>query len=133
MPAKKYDFQIEQGSSFKLSLTHKDDNGSPINLAGWCGRLVWKTSSGAVYTFTTENTDFSQYKFSVDDAAGKITLMIPASVTNQYNFTQAKYDLELQMPEDLYIGGGSKIIRVLFGTVTIVKRFSQTSEILDCQ
>jgi hypothetical protein len=132
MPASKHDFSIEQGSSFQMSLVHKDESGNPINIAGWCGRLVFKTGSGTVYTFVTNNTNYSEYRFTTDVAAGKLTLMLPASTTNSFNFNQAKYDLELQMPEDLYVGGGQKIIRVLYGTITIVKRFSQTSDQLSC-
>jgi hypothetical protein len=132
MPASKYDFPIEQGSSFKMSLTHKDENGNPINISGWCGRLIFKTGSGTIYTFVTNNTNYSEYRFIIDAAAGKLTLMLPALTTNNFNFTQSKYDLELQIPEDLYVGGGQKIIRVLYGTISIIKRFSQTSNQLSC-
>jgi hypothetical protein len=132
MSASKYDFSIEQGSSFQMSLVHKDDSGNPINIAGWCGRLVLKAGSNTVYTFVTNNTNYSEYRFTIDAAAGKLTLMLPALTTNSFNFNQGKYDLELQMPEALYIGGGQKIIRVLYGTITMIKRFSQTSDQLSC-
>jgi hypothetical protein len=39
MAASKYDFAIEQGTSFRLSLIYKDVNNTPINLTGWCARL----------------------------------------------------------------------------------------------
>ena len=45
MAASKYDFAIEQGSSFKLSIIYKDANGIAIDLTNYCARLVWKTNT----------------------------------------------------------------------------------------
>ena len=132
MAASKYDFSIEQGSSFKLSLVYKDDNNNPIDLTNWCARLTWKTNTNIIQTFSTENIDYSVYKFSIEPLLGKITLLIPASTTNSFGFNSAKYDLELQSDDDLYVGGGKYIIRLIYGTVSIVKRFSQSSTLLEC-
>ena len=132
MAASKYDFTIEQGTSFKLSLVYKDSNGNPINLTNWCARLIWKTNTNTSQTFSSQNINFNLYKFTIDGSNGKLTLMIPASVTNQYVFTTAKYDLELQSPDDLYTNGGKYTTRLLFGTVSISKRFSQSATQLEC-
>lgn len=132
MAASKYDFSIEQGSSFKLSLVYKDDNNNPIDLTNWCARLTWKTNTNTTQTFSTENIDYSVYKFIIEANIGKITLLIPATTTNSFSFNTAKYDLELQSDDDLYTGGGKSIIRLLYGTVTVVKRFSQSTTLLDC-
>jgi hypothetical protein len=132
MAASKYDFSIEQGSSFKLSLIYKDQNGNPIDLTDWCARLTWKTNSNVTQVFLSSNTDYSVYKFTIDAVAGKLTLMIPAGTTNTFTFTNAKYDLELQSPDDLYAGGGKYTTRLLYGTINIVKRFSQASQVLEC-
>lgn len=132
MAASKYDFTIEQGTSFKISLIYKDNGGNPVNLTGWCARLIWKTNTNITQTFSSDNIDHNVYKFTIDDAAGKLTLMIPASTTNAFNFNTAKYDLELQSPEDLYSGGGKYTTRLLFGTVNILKRFSQAQQPLNC-
>lgn len=132
MAASKYDFSIEQGSSFKLGLVYKDDSGNPVDLTNWCARLVWKTNANATQTFDTSNVDYSVYKFTTEPLLGKLTLLIPASTTNNFNFATAKYDLELQSDDDLYSGGGKYIIRLLYGSITIVKRFSQSGSLLDC-
>jgi hypothetical protein len=132
MAASKYDFFIEQGTSFKFSLIYKDQDKNIIPLQGYCARIIWKTNLNQTQVFTTENIDNSVYKFSIDENNGKITLLIPASSTNNFNFGHAKYDLELQSPDDLYTGGGKYTTRILFGTVTIVKRNSQTNEKLNC-
>lgn len=132
MAASKYDFTIEQGSSFKISLIYKDQNGNPINLTGWCARLIWKTNTNITQTFSSDNIDHNVYKFTIDDPNGKLTLMMPSSTTNSFNFNTAKYDLELQSPDELYSGGGKFTTRLLFGTVSVTKRFSQSSQALDC-
>lgn len=132
MAATKYDFPIEQGSSFRLSLTYKDANGNPIDLTNWCARLVWTTNNNNTQTFITTNLDYSTYKFTIDAALGKLTLLIPPETTNGFSFDSAKYDLELQSDEDFYVGAGKDIIRLLYGTVTINKRYSKASTLLDC-
>lgn len=130
MSAGTYDFKIEQGTSFNLSLVYKDSSGNPVNLTGYCARLVWKSGNGQE-VFSTETTN-SHYRFDIDEQNGKLTLQFPASTTNNFNFIIAKYDLELQSPDDFYTGGGKYTTRLVSGTVTIIKRFSQTNEALEC-
>lgn len=132
MAASKYDFTIEQGSSFRLSVVYKDSNGDPIDLTGWCARLIWTTNNNTNQTFITTNNDYSVYKFTIEAQLGKLTLLIPADTTNGFTFNTAKYDLELQSDEDFYNGGGKDIIRLLYGNVTINKRYSKTSTTIDC-
>jgi hypothetical protein len=132
MAATKYDFSIEQGSSFRMSLVYKNSNNDPVDLTDWCARLTWKTNKNITQTFSTENLDFSIYKFTIEPTLGKINLLIPASTTNGFLFSFAKYDLELQSDIDLYNGGGKHIIRVLYGTINVIQRFSQNNELLNC-
>ena len=132
MAATLYNFPIEQGSSFRLALTYKDTDGNIIDLTGYCARLTMKIGNDIYKTFSTLNNDYTEYKFTIDGAQGTLNLLIPASATNEYNFSAAKYDLELQSPQDLYVGGGKYTIRVLYGTINIVKRFSQSTTLLDC-
>jgi len=132
MSASKYDFKIEQGTSFKLSLIYKDANKNVVDLTNWCARLIWKSNNGITSVFSTENTDYSIYKFELDGPNGKLTLLLPASTTNNFNFTTAKYDLELSSPDEIYAGGGKYTIRILYGVISIVKRNSQDGTNLDC-
>ena len=136
MAASQYDFRIEQGSSFRLSLIYKDSNGAAIDLANYCARIVWKTNTNVTQTFTTENSDFSTYKLFIETPTtdGKITFLLPASTTNGYSFSSAKYDLELQdKATDLYSGGGGKeTLRILYGNITIDKRYSKSDDLLAC-
>ena len=132
MSATKYDFNIEQGSSFRLSLVYKDANGNPIDITNWCARLIWITNNNIQQTFISTNLDYTIYKFTIEGAAGKLTLLIPPSTTNGLSFETAKYDLELQSDDDIYTGGGKNIIRLIYGTITVLKRYSKFNNILEC-
>lgn len=133
MPAAKYDFNIEQGSSFKLSLVYKNNDNSIKDLTGWCARLTWITDEGVTQTFSSKNLDYSLYKFSVLGSEGKLLLQMPASLTNNFTFEYAKYDLEIESPNEMYAGGGNEIIRILYGTVKILQRYSENDTLLECQ
>lgn len=132
MAASKYDFSIEQGSSFRLSLIYKDKNSEIVDITNWCARLIWTTNNNVTQIFTTENNDPSLYSFDIDGPNGKITLLLPASITNGFNFSTAKYDLELRSDDDLYAGGGKQTTRILYGMVSILPRFSRASGLLEC-
>ena len=132
MGASQYNFTIEQGSSFKMSLIYKDSNGDPIDITNWCARLTWRTSANATQIFNSSNIDKSIYNFNIEGSLGKINLLFPASTTNGFDFNTAKYDLELQSDTDHYNQGGKYTIRLLYGTVTINKRYSKAEDVLGC-
>jgi hypothetical protein len=132
MGASQYNFTIEQGSSFKMSLVYKDSNGDPIDITDWCARLTWRTSANSTQVFSSDNIDKSIYDFNIEGSLGKINLLFPASTTNGFDFNTAKYDLELQSDENHYAEGGKYVIRILYGTVTIQKRFSKYENALEC-
>lgn len=132
MPASQYNFAIEQGSSFRMNLVYKDDNGNIIDLTNWCARLTWITNKNTTQVFNSTNLDYSIYKFTIVGNEGKLSLLIPADTTNSFDFNTAKYDLELQSPDDLYVGGGKYTTRILYGVISIDKRFSKSESTLDC-
>lgn len=132
MGASQYNFSIEQGSSFKMSLIYKDSNGDPIDITGWCARLTWRTSANATQVFNSDNIDKSVYDFNIEGNLGKINFLLPATTTNSLDFNTAKYDLELQSDEDHYNQGGKFVIRLLYGTITIQKRYSKYENALEC-
>lgn len=132
MAASKYDFSIEQGTSFTLSIKYKDNTGTPIDITGWCARITLTTDKNTSVIFTTDNLDLSQYNFTIDGPSGTLTLMLPADTTNNFIFNIANYDYELASPEEIYSGGGRNVYRILYGTINIIPRYSLTSNILDC-
>jgi hypothetical protein len=132
MAASRYDFAIDQGSTFRLSLVYKDSNKQVINLTNWCARLIWKTNLNHTYIFLSTNNDDTQYKFDIDGPNGKIDLIIPAHVTNGYSFQFAKYDLELQSPDPIVAGTGEYTTRILFGDIKIIQRYTQSNLEMSC-
>lgn len=133
MPASEYNFPMEKGTAFVIAFEYKDDNNQPINLTNWCARLRWleDQTSPITRTFVT-NTRNSSYEFTIDPLAGKVTLKIPASETLLYDFGSARYDLELQEPNDLYSGGGKKVFRILQGVISLVQRNVPDTDAFQC-
>ena len=82
MAASKYDFVVEQGASYKLSLKYKDDQDNPISLVNYCARLVWKTSAGTTQTFLSSDVENPNYKFYIDTDNSLIVLLLSANYTN---------------------------------------------------
>lgn len=123
MSAAEYSFTIEKGTAFVISFEYRNDSNVPINLTNWCARLRWieDQESPTIRTFLT-NTRNSQYEFIIDPLIGKIIFKIPASETAQFTFGTARYDLELQEPNDLYSGGGKKVFRILQGSISLISR-----------
>ena len=131
MGAASYNFNIEQGSSFSIAFTYKDDTNTIVDISNWCARMILTTSDNQTITYSSGTTN-SEYKMSIDGPNGKILLLLPASSTNNFTFKTAKYDLELESDDPLYTGGGNYTDRILYGTITIVKRNSHNSTAMEC-
>lgn len=130
MAAGQYDFTIEQGTSFGLTIKYADSGNVPINLASFnCARMQWNTNNNSVYQFITTNTNSGLYSFKFDSPlnSGIISFKVPASITAGYDFTSADYDLELESISEFYPGGGPQVIRLLEGTVTVVPEITKIS------
>jgi hypothetical protein len=127
MAAGSYDFEIEQGVSYGLTIKYADSGNTPIDLNAFsCARMQWNTDLNTAYQFTTNNTNSGLYYFSFDPPeSGIISFKIPASITAGYNFTTANYDLELESVADFYAGGGPQVIRLLQGTITILPEITR--------
>lgn len=128
MSAGQYDFTIEQGVSFALSITYASSGNVPVDLADFnCARMQWNTDQNTTYQFITTNTNSGLYLFEFASPlnSGIINLKIPASITAGYNFTTANYDLELESIDEFYPGGGPQVIRLLEGTVTVVPEITK--------
>lgn len=128
MAAGTYDFPVEQGASFGLSIQYADSSGVPVNLNLFSvARMQWNTNQNSTYQFTTNNTNSGLYlfEFGSPSASGIINFKLPASTTGGFNFTSANYDLELETISDFYPGGGPQVIRLLQGTVTILPEITK--------
>lgn len=134
MSAATYSFNIEKGTSFVISFEYKDDQNNAINLTNWCARLRWiedQPADPVVRTFISDTRN-SEYEFVIDPIPGRVTLKIPAAQTLLFNFNSARYDFELQEPNDLYSGGGKKVFRILQGVVNLVARNVPDTDAFQC-
>jgi hypothetical protein len=108
MLAGRYDITVEQGSTFNLTLTYKDQRGYVIDLSGYSARMQLRTSAASntvVLDLTTANG-----RIAIDGTAGKISLLIAAADTAGLSGTGV-YDLELV--------NGAIVQRILEGSYTI--------------
>jgi len=131
MAAAKYDFNVEQGSSYNLTFIYKNNEGTPIDITDWCARMLLTTSDNQTIIYSTGNEN-ANYKMTIDGPNGKIVLMIPAFATNNFSFKSAKYDFELESNDVFYSQGGNYVTRVLFGTISVIKRNSKNSTNMEC-
>jgi hypothetical protein len=131
MGAASHNFNIEQGSSFSIGFTYKDSTKTAVDISNWCARMILTTSDNQTITYVSGTTN-SEYKMSIDGPNGNILLMLPAASTNNFTFKTAKYDLELESDDPLYVGGGNYTDRILYGTITITKRNSHNSTAMEC-
>lgn len=133
MAAADYSFSIEKGTAFVIAFEYRDDTNIPINITNWCARIRWMEDQASPITRTfTTNTSNSEYQFYIEPLLGKIVLKIPAEQTAQYNFGIARYDFELQEPNDLYSGGGKKVFRILQGTISLISRNVPGDDVFIC-
>ena len=94
-----YDIRILQGSDKHIVLTLKND-GSVIDLTGYTANMQVRnrTSSEIILDeLTTSNS-----RIEIKEAEGQIILKFPSSVSTDYNFVSAVYDVEV------YAGGRAR-------------------------
>lgn len=130
MPAVNYNFIIEQGSDFILTFRYLDVNGNPVNLNNKCITLQWRSSDNAnKATFSNKaNASYisAGWDIRTNNASGDIIFRLASSLTNQFNFNTAVYDLDISETN----GSVFQNIRLATGTITIVKR--NFSVLTDC-
>lgn len=110
MSAGFYHFIIEQGATFKHTLTLKDSSDTVINLTGYSAEMDLKKNqddSSDVITLTVANS-----RITMGGGAGTIVLEISASDTTSLAVGDGVYDLEIT-------DSSGKVDRILEGTYSI--------------
>ena len=116
MSAGIYDFYVEQGATFLKTITWKDSTGANINLTGYIARMQFrrsKSSTEVLFSGTTEDGIIT-----LGGSAGTIAINIPATVTDDFSFRNAVYDLELQ-------SSGGIVTRLLEGSVELSREVTR--------
>ena len=131
MPAGKYNFVIEQGSTFILDLQYKDSNNVPVDLTDFYGRMQirpTKASDTVYLTLSSSlNSDGTGLNFSgstgnLPPSSGSIGIYIASCTSSLLTFDgEAYYDLEI------YSGSGDcpYTVRLIEGQVQISKEVTR--------
>ena len=121
MASGKYSFIIEQGATTDFEVQYKDSNGSPVNLATYHARMQIRSDYGGTLianltsSLDTDGTglNLSGSNGTTPVSSGSIGIFISAASSSNFNFDEAKYDLELVQ--------GSTVTRLLEGKVKLSK------------
>lgn len=126
MAAGRYSFVIEQGATLDFELQYKDENGVPIGLNYWYGRMQLRptiTSSTVLLTLSSSlQPDGTGLNFSGSNGvtsldSGSIGIFISAATSSLLDFDQAYYDLEIY--------SGSYVTRLLEGQIKLSKEVTR--------
>lgn len=126
MPAGKFTFIIEQGSTLDFEIQYKDSGSNPVDLTGYSGRMQLRTTlanTASIITLSSSlkpdgtGLNFSGSNGSTPPTSGSIGVYISAVSSSYFNFDTAVYDLE--------IASGSRVYRILEGQVKLSKEVTR--------
>lgn len=94
MPAANYDILIEKGATFRLGLTWRDANGTPVDLTNWSARMQIRESINDAQAAV----DLSSPSAGIvlGGTAGTIAVTLTAAQTAALTIRRGVYDLEVQ-------------------------------------
>lgn len=112
MAAGKYDFTIEQGTTFTQDFVWKDSvTNTAINITGYTCRMQIRDTVTTITVLMDLNTANNRLKVT-NGATGTFTLALTDAETTALTWTKGVYDIEL-------VSGGGVVTRVLKGSITI--------------
>jgi len=126
MAAGRYSFIIEQGSTLNLELQYKDENGVPIDLSNYSGKMQLRSSVDSSIVILELSSslqadgtglNFSGSNGQTSPTSGSIGIYVSAASSSLLNFDSALYDLE--------ITSGSFVSRILEGQVKLSKEITR--------
>jgi hypothetical protein len=115
MPAGKYSFTVEQGTTVDLTLQYKDANNNPISLSGYSAQMQLRPAfadfTDVKYLTLSSSLDPDGSGLVLTPESGSIRIYISATKTDLFDFDEALYDLELYT--------GSFVARLMEGKIKI--------------
>jgi hypothetical protein len=126
MAAGRYSFVLEQGATFNIQLDWTDGNGDPIDLTGYHARMQLRPTveSSDVILSLSSSLDVSGsgifLRGSTNDlplTSGSIGIYIAADTSQNLDFNEAYYDLE--------IVSGATVTRLVEGKVKLSKNVTR--------
>lgn len=110
MAAAEYDFTIEQGATFPLICTYKDDTGAAQDLTGFTARMQIRENLSATAVLLELNTENG--RINIEGADGRVELLLTADETAAITWKRGVYDLEIESPD-------GEVKRLLKGRITV--------------
>ena len=120
MPAGVYDFEVEQGATFKRSFLYSNkDTGVPYNISGCKIRMQVRKAQQqpVIIEATTENGKFT----ITDGPGGKFDMTLSAVDTAALTSKEALYDIEIEFPD----GPPATVNRILKGAFKVDPSITQ--------
>lgn len=110
MAAGKYNFTIEQGANYSLTLIYKDSDGDVVNLTGCTARMQFRSAVSSATTLFEATT--ANGRLVITPLEGKIVMALTATTTAAFTWTSAYYDLEI-------VAADNSVTRLLQGYVEV--------------
>ena len=126
MAAGRYSFVIEQGATTNLQINWTDSSGSAIDLTGYHSRMQIRpgVESDVVFLSLSSSLESDGTGINLSGSngetplqSGSLAIYISADSTEDLNFNEAYYDLEMV--------NGSEVTRLLEGKVKLSKNVTR--------
>lgn len=120
MPAVNFNFDIEKGSDFAISFVYNGADGNPIGLNDKCVILSLSGNDGTIRRYSSRAlADYNTNGWNLTaDNNGIITWNASASETNNFNFSNAVYDLDIKEIGTIKLNN----VRLSQGLINIIQR-----------
>lgn len=115
MTAGSYNFTIELGATFNNVITWRDEDNNLVDITGYSARMQCRPGiESPTIIFSLTDLD----GLTLGDAAGTITINIPATDSVDITYDTGYYDLELESPSGF-------VTRLLSGIITFSKEVTR--------
>lgn len=113
MPAGRYNFIVEQGTTVDFTIQYKDDTGSIIPLAGYSAQMqirpTYADYTDVKYLTLSSSLAMDGTGLTIVPNSGSIRIFISAEKSDAFDFDEALYDLEIY--------SGSFVSRLMEGKI----------------
>jgi hypothetical protein len=121
MAAGKYSFTVEQGTTFQFGLIYKDSEGQPVDLTGYSAQMQIRPDfadfTDTKYITLSSSLDVDGSGLVIDGASGSIQVIMASAKTEEFDFDEGVYDLELY--------SGDTVTRLLEGKVKVSREVTR--------
>lgn len=125
MSAGRYSFTINQGTTIEFEVVYKDSELNPVNISDFHSRMQIRPDyadfTDEVNICLSSSLDVDGSGLYMNGPSGSIVVYMSAAKTEEFNFDEGLYDLELY--------SGSFVERLLEGKVKIRREVTRKQNI----